>query len=329
MKASETQLKTYRILSLFKRLASGKTIKKVLEAERFNVSEKSIQRDIDTLRQYLAEERKSGECCDVIWSPTQNGYTMINNSEKMLEKYDVLVITKVLLESRAFCATEMDNLLKKLLRQVPSAEQHHIQEIIRNEKFHYAPVGHGKELIKNLWTLSKAMREQWLVQLQYKKENNDQLISRIVEPQGVIFAEYYFYLIACIHNANYEFPAIYRIDRIQEMMVLPEHYKINYCNRFKEGEFRKRIQFMHSGPLLHIKFKYWGKSLDAVMDRLPTAKVLANEGNASIVEAEVYGQGIKMWLLSQAEYLEVVEPEEFREEMKRTIGEMIKNYKDK
>lgn len=44
------------------------------------------------------------------------------------------------------------------------------------------------------------------------------------------------------------------------------------------------------------------------------------------MEAEVFGKGIKMWLLSQAENLEVVEPKEFRDEMKRTIGEMAKNY---
>ena len=35
-----------------------------------------------------------------------------------------------------------------------------------------------------------------------------------------------------------------------------------------------------------------------------------------------------MWLLSQDEYLEVVGPKEFREEMKRTIREIAKNMSD-
>lgn len=326
MAEQDTRLKTYRILSLFRRLTRGKTIQKAAEAKRFNVTEKSIQRDLDTIREFLAIEYREGEDCEVVWSPSLKGYTMTNKSKEWLEKYDVLAIAKVLLESRAFCQSEMDALLDKLLSQVSPVEQQHIQEIIRNEKFHYAPVKHGKELINNLWTVSKAMREQWLVQLQYKKENDDQAIIRIVEPQGIIFSEYYFYLIAGIHNANYEFPAIYRIDRIQEMTVMPERYKIIYCDRFKEGEFRKQVQFMHSGPLLRIRFKYWGKSLDAVMDRLPTARVVESNGEVTLLETEVFGKGIKMWLLSQAEFLEVVGPEEFREEMRLTIDAMSKNY---
>lgn len=326
MAEHDTRLKAYRILSLFRRLTRGETIQKATEAKRFNVTEKSIQRDLDTIREFLATEYREGEEYEVIWSPSLKGYSMTNKAKEWLEKYDVMAIAKVLLESRAFCKSEMDALLDKLLSQVSPPEQQHIRDIIRNEKFHYAPVKHGKKLIQSLWTISKALREQCKMKINYKKEYDDQDIVRIVEPQGIIFSEYYFYLIACICNANYEFPAIYRIDRIQEMTVLPEHFAVSYCKRFEEGEFRKRVQFMHSGPLLRVKFKYWGKSLDAVIDRLPTARVVENDGKVALLEAEVYGKGIKMWLLSQAEFLEVVGPEEFREEIKCTIEKMRNNY---
>lgn len=90
------------------------------------------------------------------------------------------------------------------------------------------------------------------------------------------------------------------MDRIQNLTILEEGFSIAYCKRFEEGEFRKGVQFMQPGSLLRIKFKYWGKSLEAIMDRLPTAKrVVGREGNSTLVEAEVFGQGIKMWLLSQ------------------------------
>lgn len=45
----------------------------------------------------------------------------------------------------------------------------------------------------------------------------------------------------------------------------------------KEMEFRKRIQFMQGGKLRRIKFKYKGKSLEAVLDKLPTAEILREE----------------------------------------------------
>jgi len=70
----------------------------------------------------------------------------------------------------------------------------------------------------------------------------------------------------------------------------------------------------------------WGPSLEAVMDRLPTAKVIRQEGNVAIVEAEVFGEGIKMWMLSQAEFLEVLKPEDFRREMRDTVVRMLENW---
>lgn len=84
---------------------------------------------------------------------------------------------------------------------------------------------------------------------------------------------------------------------------------------------------MTPGNLLKIKFKFFGRSIQAVLDRLPTAKVVEEEKeDVYIVEAEVYGKGIKMWLLSQGEYLEVLKPEKLRAEIKRTINIMVNNY---
>ena len=50
------QQKDDRILSLYSRLQKGDVIRKREEAQRFGVTEKSIQRDIDTLRAFLESE---------------------------------------------------------------------------------------------------------------------------------------------------------------------------------------------------------------------------------------------------------------------------------
>jgi hypothetical protein len=101
-------------------------------------------------------------------------------------------------------------------------------------------------------------------------------------------------------------------------------------DRFKEGEFRKRVQFMYTGELKKITFKFWGASLEAILDRLPTAKVVSQSGKESIIEAEVYGEGVKRWLLSQCEYLEVLKPQSYRDEMRETIhkrcGSILFNF---
>lgn len=127
---------------------------------------------------------------------------------------------------------------------------------------------------------------------------------------AIMFSEYYFYLTAFIEDEavrkdfdviNDSFPTIYRIDRIKKLKVLKEHFNIPYSSKFEEGEFRKRIQFMYGGKLQRVKFKYRGENVEAVLDRLPTAKILAEEDGVYTIAAEVFGKGIDMWLRSQGD----------------------------
>ena len=130
-----------------------------------------------------------------------------------------------------------------------------------------------------------------------------------------MFSEYYFYLTAFIDDdklqehfdvINDSFPTIYRIDRIKSMNILDERFHIPYSSRFEEGEFRKRIQFMYGGKLQKIKFRYSGSSVEAVLDRLPTAQILDETDGVYTISAEVFGKGIDMWLRSQGDAVEII-----------------------
>ena len=89
---------------------------------------------------------------------------------------------------------------------------------------------------------------------------------------------------------------------------------------FDEGLLRQRSLFMWPGKLRTIRFEFSGPSVQAVLDKLPTAKIIERlGGNKYLIEAEVYGDGIKMWLLSQGSWVKVVAPNDFVEEMKKEI----------
>ena len=104
-------------------------------------------------------------------------------------------------------------------------------------------------------------------------------------------------------NPDDLFPTIYRVDRIRSFRVTDEHFQVPYLERFQEGEFRKRVQFMYGGRLQKIRFQYTGPSIEAVLDRLPTAEIEQETADGWIVKAEVFGKGIDMWLRSQGEYI--------------------------
>ena len=173
------------------------------------------------------------------------------------------------------------------------------------------------------------------MEIRYTKAGSEnELVTRIIEPVAVLFSEYYFYLNAYIVEKDdkgnyvwkYDYPAIFRLDRILEYRSLEEKFKISYANRFQEGDFRKRIQFMYAGELMHVQMKFYGKKPEPVLDRLPTAEVKKELENAYLIEAEVYGTGIVMWLLSQGSRIEVLKPAKLRTQMKAQLEQMLERY---
>lgn len=166
-----------------------------------------------------------------------------------------------------------------------------------------------------MWEIGQAIRNCQYIEMNYYRMKDKTVVKRKVKPVAIMFSEYYFYLTAFIEDKevlkdfdvlNDSFPTIYRIDRIKDLRVLEEKFHIPYSSRFEEGEFRKRVQFMYGGKLQRIKFKYFGNDIDAVLDRLPTAKILKEEEGVYTFSAEVFGKGVDMWLRSQEEMVELL-----------------------
>ena len=57
MKKGRGDNRGYRLLNIYQRLQQGETLTKRELADRYQVSEKTVQRDIDELRDYLAGEQ--------------------------------------------------------------------------------------------------------------------------------------------------------------------------------------------------------------------------------------------------------------------------------
>ena len=142
-----------------------------------------------------------------------------------------------------------------------------------------------------------------------------------------MFTDYYFYLIAFNTKGTLDKPLYFRIDRIK---YITEHRK-KFTNveapEFDEGWLRQRSLFMWPGKLRTIRFEFTGSAIQAVLDKLPTAKVIERNGKTYTVEADVYGNGIKTWLLSQGHRIKVISPDDFVEEMKKEVEAIAEVYK--
>lgn len=301
----QANVKSERLLELYSRLTQGEVLNKAKLARKFHVSEKSIQRDIEEVRCFLAERHLNQ---DVVYDSKQKGYRLTHTAPKGLTNSEILAVCKILLESRSLRRDEMLPILDKLLDcAVPAKNKKAVNDLIANEKFHYIPPHHNKKILSSLWDLGQAIQNQQVLEIEYARLKEPKLVKRRVQPVGLMFSEYYFYLTAFLEDKiNFEnpednYPTIYRVDRIRTFKVLEEHFQVPYRSRFEEGEFRKRVQFMYGGKLQRIKFRYTGLSIEAVLDRLPTAEVKENPKGGWDITAEVFGKGIEMWLREQGE----------------------------
>lgn len=318
----EREDKIQRVLGLYTKLINGTVISKSAEAAHYNVNERSIQRDIDDIRNYLDQQgTEDGIINSVEYDRKVKGYRLEQIYKLKFTNPEILAICKILLDSRAFTKKEMEAILAKLIDScVPEDNQKLVREMIGNEKFHYIQPRHGTVFMDKMWSISQAIHGHKYIEIKYQGMRGS-VKTRKLKPLAVMFSEYYFYMAAFIEDekvrenfnvVNDSFPTIYRIDRIKELKVLEEHYHIPYKDRFEEGEFRKRVQFMYGGKLRTVKFKYKGYSVESVLDRLPTAKILSEEPldgdperTVYTISAEVFGDGIDMWLRSQGENVEM------------------------
>lgn len=306
--------KNERVLDIYTRLLNGETVNKFEAASRYGVNEKSIQRDIDDIRDFFSQKLlEDGQGKAVVYNRKTGGYYLETRNQMKLTNSEILAICKILLESRAFTKEDMDRILDKLLSCcVPHKNLLLVKELISNEAFHYVEPRHRRKVLDKLWDIGTAVKECRVIEITYNKRKGE-CVHRRLEPLAIMFSEYYFYLTAFVENVdksrfhvkNDPFPTIYRIDRIASLEVTKEHFKIPYKDRFEEGEFRKRIQFMYGGKLQKTTFWYKGEAVEAVLDRLPTAQILKEEDGKYLISAETFGSGIEMWLRSQGEVVEM------------------------
>lgn len=174
--------KTARLLEIYARLIRGGVLSKAELSAQYHISERSIQRDMEALRSFIAN-RNLGQ--EVVYDYKQRGYRLIQANPRGLSNSEILAVCKILLESRSLRKDEMLPILDKLIDcAVPEPNRKLIGELIANEAFHYIPPHHNKPVLANLWALGEAVRHQQVVEIEYTRLKDHELVKRRVQPVG-------------------------------------------------------------------------------------------------------------------------------------------------
>jgi len=311
-----------RTLEIFFRSLRGEDISVRKLADEYQVSAKSITRNINDLKAFFADHRDLVGNTQLRYSYQDRCYRL--HMDEFLTNKELFALLEVIIGARAFSKAELLSITEKLKNLTTSEDRPRLQELVRKELNHYCEVRHDCESVQDLlWQLVGCITERREISIDYYRMDRAWVTHRL-RPVSVMFADYYFYLIA--FRTDDERPLYFRVDRIRQLTQHRKRFLPSDTPGFDEGLLRRRSLLMWPGKLRTIRFEFSGPSVQAVLDKLPTAKILERNGKTCLIEAEVYGDGIKMWLLSQGSWVKVLAPAEFVEQMRQEIEKMRAGY---
>ncbi len=323
MMKKNTSGKYERLLELFFRAIRGESLRVSEMALEYEVSSKSVTRTINELKAFLAEHRELVGNAELVYSYGDRCYRL--EMDEFLTNRELFALVEVLIGARAFSKGELLKITGKLRKFTTRKDREKLVSLIGKEIMGYPEVKHDCESVTDrLWQIVDCICEKREISIDYYKMDRSFVTHRL-RPASVMFTDYYFYLIAFKVDGNTEKPLYFRIDRIKDMTEHRERTAKGDFD-FDEGILRKRSLFMWPGNLRKFRFEFSGPSLQAVLDKLPTAVVVDRYDGKYLIEAETYGDGIIMWLLSQRSWVRVTEPQEFVLQMKSEIKKMLDNY---
>lgn len=314
-----------RLLEIFLRSLRGEELSVRKLADEYHVSTKSITRNINDLKAFLADHRELVGSTDLQYSHQDKCYHLY--WDEFLSNKELYSLVEVVIGARAFSKEELLILTEKLKRFTSSENRLKLNELIRKELYHYSEVKHDCESVQEtLWKIADCITLKKEITIEYYRIDRAWRVHRI-RPISLMFTDYYFYLIAFIAEDEQNKPLYFRVDRIKHITEHRKNFALDQNHDFDEGLLRNRSLFMWPGKLRKICFEFTGPSVQAVLDKLPTAKIVERRDGTYLLEAEVYGDGIKMWLLSQGVWVKVISPDEFVEEIRKEIATLSEYYR--
>lgn len=278
-------MKQDRVLELFFRGLRGEDISVRNLAEEYKVSTKSISRDINDLKVFLADHRELVGNTELQYSYQEKCYHLY--MDEFLTNKELFSLIEVLIGARAFSKMELLTLVEKMKQFTTPSDRPKLNELIRKELYHYPEVKHDCESVQSvLWQLINCIVEKREISIEYYRADRKWVTHRL-RPASVMFSEFYFYLIAFGIEGALDKPLYFRVDRIKHITEHRNKFTSQDAPNFDEGLLRQRSLFMWPGKLRTIRFEFTGSAIQAILDKLPTARVIERKGRIYTVEADV------------------------------------------
>lgn len=317
-----------RLLSLMRLLQAGGNITAHELAQRLEVSERTIYRDLDALSAagipvYAARGPGGGLAL-------QEDYraSMIGLSASEVRSLFMSGVPGPLADLGL--GKPMEDALLKVLSTLPSGQRRDAARARQRVHLDAAGWNRPDEEVPHLRTIQNAVWEERCLCLSYQKSDSE-LVERLVEPYGLVAKASVWYLVGKVEGQM----RVFRVSRVQGAKLLNEHFEYpedfdlaaywaEWCLQFKYNLLPRYIVKVRVSPAAQVMLPYvFGEGMRNLMAQsgLPDAEgwiiLPLNFDSLEVARSRLLGFGAA---------LEVLEPPELRDSLIKLAEELINFY---
>lgn len=313
---------TERIINVFIDLLAGKPMTTEQFIEKYQVTKRTVQRDMASLRDLLAESNLDYEFSH---QSRSNVYELTATNQIQLEQ--VLSLLKVLIGTRAFSKKELLTLRESMLGLLAPVERAVAKKLTSVSLDQYTAVGRREQtLLPQIKDFSTWIMQKQTLKFDYLHSSDGIVHSEIGVPTSLYFADFYFYVVIFSEKRPH---GVFRLDRFYEVKPLSnKRIKLRYDQKINEAAFNNQTYLLHGGNELTFTFRYWAFPPTA-LDRLPNSRVIKKMSDGSVViEANSFEQGILLWLIGQGPRVKVLTPPSLVSTVQNELQATLAKYED-
>lgn len=291
--------KNPRILWIYTTLLQGYRLNKKELALQYEVTEKSIQRDMEDLRAFFHQNTPKKEL--LYDSKAKEYYLQDQRLNMKMPAKEVIPILKTVFESSAILPYRLFPVLERMAELISDEQDREmVQHFLHQEQECYQAPDYQTQIGEMLCRAERAVWEKRWVRLRYRREENTSELEAIVLPQAVVLRENRFFLVAqTTEGVRHNAMGMYQVDLIVD---IEPQYPSQLHQRQNQKQVRQKIISTKAGEEYRVQFVYHGPSLSSIIKKFPSAKGVPVEDGWQ-VEIMVYGKAIGTWLRGQGKQI--------------------------
>jgi len=305
-----------RISAILIQLQSRRVVKAADIAERFNISLRTVYRDIKTLEEagipLIGEAGVGYSIMDGYRLPpvmfTKEEATAFLTAEKFVEKLtDASTMThykSAMYKVRAILKTTDKDLLEGMDNRIEVLKTLNMPETANND---------------HIQTILHSISQKKVLALNYFAQHSQEHTKRYVEPIGIFFMSGYWHLIAwCrLRNAYRDF----RTDRIKNLIVTEEHYteehpslKDYITQTIKDREVDAVVILVDKGIHSHLENqKYYSGFI--------SEKQIGDNIEMTFLTSSL--EGFARWYMMYGEKAEIITPDSLKDRVRELAEKLM------